>query len=329
MPEELGHHRRQAPGAVEIFSQMGPGRLKVNQERQGMAEGFPVLQIEVDAGMAGDGDDVGGAIRAPAEGGVDADGIEERGAGHDPGRPQILCHHRHDPFSDRMRRLAALAIGAGDLRRAGEGHPERLGEAVHRQRRPHHVAMADTRRRRGEEIHETTLVDRPRREPAPRLPDDRAGSGHLTVEVAVEHRATVEDERREIAGDRGHQRRRRRLVAASREDHAVERIAMEDLHEPQIGEIAIEGGCRPARRFLDRVHREDQRQPPSIADAVAEALDRFQMDPVAGGQIAGRLSDPDHRPPPLELTGGQPRVQKPLEIERGHAGIARVVPPLL
>ena len=329
MPEELGHHRRQAAGAVEIFSEMGPGRLEVNQEWQGMAEGLPILQIEVDAGMAGDGDDVGRTIRAPAKGGVDADAIEERGAGHDPGRPQVFCHHRHDSFSGRMRRLAALAVGAGDLRRAGEGHPERLGEAVHRQRRPHDVAMADTRRRRGEKLHELLFVDLPGGQPPSRFPDDRASAGHLAVEVAVEHRPAIKDERRKIAGDRGHQRRRRRLVAAGREDHAVERIAMEDLHEPQIGEIAIEGGCRPARRFLDRMHREDQRQPPGIADAVAEALDRFQMDPVTGGQIAGRLRDPDHRPPPLELTGGQPRVQKPLEIERRHAGIARVVPPQL
>ena len=146
VPKQFGHHGRQSTGPMKILAEVSACRLEIDQKRQVVAVGFPVADLEFNPGMPGDGDDVRGAVGAPAEGRVDADAIEERGAGHDPRRPQILLHHSHDPFSRPVSRLAPLPVGPGDLRRARQGHAEGLGEAVHRQRCPHHVAVADARR---------------------------------------------------------------------------------------------------------------------------------------------------------------------------------------
>src|SRR5436305_339089 len=50
---------------------------------------------------------------------------------------------------------------------------------------------------------------------------------------------------------------------------------------------------------------------------------------VAGHEVAAGLGDADDRPAGLQLGARQPVIQIALEIERGHAGIARIVPPQL
>jgi hypothetical protein len=67
----------------------------------------------------------------------------------------------------------------------------------------------------------------------------------------------------------GHQAGRRGLVAAGGEDDAVERVAVQDLDQAEIGEVAVERRGRAAAGLLDRVDRELDRDAAGIADAVA------------------------------------------------------------
>ena len=117
----------------------------------------------------------------------------------------------------------------------------------------------------------------PRRSRRPRAacarsPDHRAGADQLAVVPAVEHRPAGQHDRRDVDGRRGHDLGRRRLVAARRQHDGVDRIAVQDLDQPQIGQVAIERRGRPPAILEDRVQREFHRNAARVADAVAHAL---------------------------------------------------------
>ena len=88
---------------------------------------------------------------------------------------------------------------------------------------------------------------------------------------------------------------RRRLVAAGGQHHGIDRIAVQDLDEAEIGEVAIERRRRPAAVLEDRMHREFHRHAAGIADAFAHALHRVQVHAVAGREVAAGLRDADDR----------------------------------
>ena len=80
------------------------------------------------------------------------------------------------------------------------------------------------------------------------FPHDRAGAGAFAFPPTVQHRPTGQDDCRDIHRCRRHEAGRRCLVATGHQHHAVERIAVEDFHQRQIGEVAVEcrrsGACR-------------------------------------------------------------------------------------
>ena len=225
--------------------------------------------------------------------------------------------------------LAALAVGRGNGRRAGKLHAQRLGQRVHGGGGAHRVAIAGRGRRRGHEIHEFLIADLAGRKPPSRFPHDGARAGALAVVPAVEHRADRQRDRRHVDRGRRHQQRRRGLVAADGEHHAVERIAVEHLDQRQVGEVAVERGRRPLAGFLDRVARKFERDAAGRLDAGAHALGQFEMMPVAGRQVRAGLGDADDRLAGLQFGPRQPVVQITLQIECRHPGVVRVIEPLL
>ena len=105
-------------------------------------------------------------------------------------------------------------------------------------------------------------VDLPARQHLARPPDDRPRARPLAVEPAVQHRPTGEDDRRDVDGRGGHDLRRRRLVAAGRQHDAVDRVAVEDLDEREVLEVAVEHRGRALARLLDRMDRETRTATP-------------------------------------------------------------------
>ena len=90
--DQLLDHRRHAAGAVELLAQILAGRLHVDQERDVVAH-LPVLDVELDAHVARDGDHVRRAVGRDAGGGRGEDRVLECLAGQDVRRPQILPDH--------------------------------------------------------------------------------------------------------------------------------------------------------------------------------------------------------------------------------------------
>ena len=177
--------------------------------------------------------------------------------------------------------------------------------------------------------HELLLVDAAGRQLLARLPHRHAGAAALALPPAVQHRPAGEHDRRNVHGRGRHDAGRRGLVAAGHQHDAVERIAVEDFDEAEIGEVAVERRGRPLAGLLDRMHRKLERDAARRADAFAHAARQFEMMPVAGREVGAGLRDADDRLAGAQLLRGEPEVHVALEIERRHAGIFRIVAPEL
>ena len=254
-------------------------------------------------------------------------GVLERLLGHDVGRAQVFVHHADDALAGFERHPAAFAIRRRDGGAAGQRHPQRLGQRVHRRRRAHRVAVADRRRRRRHHVHELVVADLALGKELAAFPDDGAGAGQAALPPAVQHRAAGQHDGGNVHRCRAHQAGRRGLVAAGGQHDAVERVAVQDFDQAEIGEVAVERGGRPLAGFLDRMHREFQRHAAGIADAVADAAGEFDMVAVARRQVGAGLGDADDRLAAAQFVRRDAVVHVALKIQRGHCGIGGVVEP--
>src|SRR3546814_2474068 len=83
----------------------------------------------------------------------------------------------------------------------------------------------------------------------------------------------------------------RRLVAARRQHHAVDRIAVEGFDKTQIGEVAVEPGRRALSCFLNRMDRKFQRDSARFANPFANAFGQHQMMAVARRRMEEHKSE--------------------------------------
>ena len=140
--------------------------------------------------------------------------------------------------------------------------------------------MPDAGRRGGDNIHELFVVDLSRGEAPPRVPNHHCGPYELAAGMPIEHWAAGEDDRGKVDRCRSHETCRRRLVAARRQDNAIERIAVKHFDKTEIGKIAVEGSGRALTRLLDRMDGEFDWNAAGIADPVAHALRKLEMMPI-------------------------------------------------
>ena len=277
--------------------------------------------------MARDGVDVDRRVGGPADGAVDGDGVLEGGAGQDAVGREVLVDHRDDAPSGLVGVLRALLVRGGRGGRARQRHAEGLGKRVHGRGRAHCVAVAGARRGGGYHLDEFLIADLARRLEFARLPDDGAGADAPALPPAVEHRAAIERDRRQVRRRRRHDHRRRGLVAARGQDHPVDGIAVQHLDEPEIGEIAVDGGGRAAPALLDRVDGKLDGDAARLADAGAHALGQRLVDAVAGREVGAGLRDADDGLAGLQLLPRDAVIHVPLDIHGGHARIVWIVEP--
>ena len=268
--KRLGHGRHAARPVIGL-AEITPGGLAIDQQRHLVAIGLPVLQLQLDLGMAGDGLQVDRRVGRPADGRVDADGVQERPARQDIAGFQILPHHLDNAPPGQIGHGRASGIGRGDRGAAGQRKTERLGQAVHGERGAHGVAVPGRGRRLTGPVDESFIVDLAGGEQLPCLPLHHAGARQLTLPPGVQHRPAGQRDGRNVDRGGGHQGGRRGLVAADREHDAVEGITVQDFDLTEIGKIAVEHRRRPTSRLLDRVHGEFEGHATGVADAVAHA----------------------------------------------------------
>ncbi len=277
--------------------------------------------------MAGQRVDVDRRVGRAADRRIDHDAVLERLSGQDVGRLQIFPDHPDDAHTGFVGDLAALAVGGGDRGAAGQRHAQGLGQRIHGGGGAHGVAVADRRRRRGHDVHELLVVDLAGGKLLAGFPDHGAGTGALALVPAVQHRPARQHDRGHVDRRRRHQAGRRRLVAAGGEDHAVQRIAEQDFDQSEIGEVAVQRRGRTLAGLLDRMHRKFHRDAAGGADSLADPMRQFEVMAVARRKIVAGLRDADDRLAGLQFMPGQAVIEVALEVERGHAGVVRVVEP--
>jgi hypothetical protein len=173
------------------------------------------------------------------------------------------------------------------------------------------------------------VVDVAGGQPVARMPDDGAGADPFAFVPAVQHRPARQNDGRQVHRGGGHQAGGRGLVAAGRQHNAVEREAVQDLDQTEVGEIAVERGGRAAALFGKRVNRKLHRDAARVAYASLHTLRQFQVVPIARRQVVTRLCNADDRPTRLQLFARQAVVHEAFDVEGGHVCMARIVEPKL
>ena len=153
--------------------------------------------------------------------------------------------------------------------------------------------MADGWRRGGHHLHELLVVDLALGVELAAFPDDGAGAGEAALPPAVQHRSAGQHDGGDVDRGGAHQAGGRGLVAAGGEHDAVQRVAVQDFDEAEIGEIAVERGGGALAGFLNGVERKFERNATGIANAVAHARGEIEMMAIAGGEIGAGLRNAD------------------------------------
>jgi putative ABC transport system ATP-binding protein len=327
--QKLAHHRGHTARAEEAFAEVFARRLQVHQERQVVAMGLPVGHVQFHPHVPRDRLQVRRRVGGTADGRVDLDRVEERRAGQDVGGLQVLLHHADDPAAREIGHLHPFPERRGDRRRPRQRHAQRLGQRVHGRGRAHRVAMAERRGRGAGQFHELLVADLAPGHHPPPFPDRRAGARAAALVPAIQHRPTIERDGRQVHRGRPHQHRRRGLVAAGRQHHPVDRVAMQNLDKAQVLQVPVERGGGPLARLLDRVDGELHRDPAGVADARLDTVHQEDVDLVAGHEVRSGLRDPDDRTLGLQLTLGEALVLVALQVERRHPRVVGVVEPFL
>ncbi len=144
---------------------------------------------------------------------------------------------------------------------------------------------------------------------------------------AVEHGPDRKGDGGNVDCRRRHQAGRGRLVATDREHDTVEGIAVQHLHETEIGEIAIEAGRGPLAGLLDRVDRKFDGDAAGFANPFADPLRERQVMAIAGREIRARLGDADDGLAGLQLSEGEAVIEVALQVQCGEIRVGRIVEP--
>ena len=324
---QLLDHGGHAAGMVEILAQIFARRHHVHQQGNVAAILFPFIDLQIDADMAGDGIEMDRRVGRTADGAVDANGVDKGVLGENVRRLAVGLHHFHDLQAGAVGRLVAVAIGGRYRGRARQRHAQRLGQRVHGTGGAHGVAEADRRRRRGDQLDEALIVDLACGQQLARDPHDGARTGAFALVPAIQHGADRQRDRRDVHRRRRHQGGRGGLVAADGQDAAIERIAVHQLDQAEVRQVAVQAGGGALAGFLDGMAVEFQRDAARLADAFAHALGQHDVMPVAGRQVAAALGDADDRLARLQFLQRQAEGHVAFQVERGHVGIVGIVEP--
>src|SRR5688572_23254461 len=96
-----------------------------------------------------------------------------------------------------------------------------------------------------------------------------------------------------VAAGRTHEQRRRGLVAAHEQHHAVERVAADRLFHVHAGEVAEQHGGGAQLGFTQRHHGKLQRESAGLVDATFHELRELAKMAVAGSQLTPGIAYPD------------------------------------
>ncbi|GFM87018.1 hypothetical protein PSCICO_24170 [Pseudomonas cichorii] len=190
-------------------------------------------------------------------------------------------------------------------------------------------AVPDRRRRCRGHFHEAFVVDLFGGQQFAGVPEHGTGTDQLAFVVTIEHGPAGQDDGGQVGGGGSHQTGRGGLVTASGQHHAIKGITVQNFHQPQIGQVAVQGRSWSTTLLGNRVDGKLHGNATCIPNTSLDPLGEFDVMAVTGCQVAAGLGDADDRAAGLQFIPCQAVVHVAFDIEGGHIGVIGVVEPLL
>ena len=187
-----------------------------------------LVDVERDAELVGDREQVEDAVGRAAGGRDGGDRVLDGGLGHEVLRPDVAPDEVHDDLAAAVGGRVLARILGRDGVEAGRRETDELEDGGHRVGRE--LAAAGAGAGTGRVLDLVQLVERDLAGPvrADGLVDGDDGRVPLALVDAGIDRAVVEDEARDVEAAHGHRRTGHGLVAADQADEAVEEVAADD-----------------------------------------------------------------------------------------------------
>ena len=130
--EQLAHDERDAARLVHVERRVAAARAHVADERRAVGDGPELVDVERDAELVGDRQQVEDAVGRAAGRGDRCDAVLERLAGDDVRRPDVAADEVHDELAGPVGRCVLGRILGRDAVEAGRGQADELHDRAHR-----------------------------------------------------------------------------------------------------------------------------------------------------------------------------------------------------
>lgn len=120
--QQLGHDGRETSGFVILFTQHLTGRLHVEEQGDVEPDPVPVVKVEGDTDVFGDGVEVDRRVRASSNRRVDDDGVLKGLSCHDVAGLAVRVDHFHNLSPGFVGALCSLAVRSRDGSRTRQSH---------------------------------------------------------------------------------------------------------------------------------------------------------------------------------------------------------------
>ncbi len=297
MLPDPAHQAGQAAGIEEILHQIFvAGGPHIGDHRHLAARLLEIVEPDVLSGAAGLCDQMNDGVGRTAHRHRDRDGVLEGLSGLNPFRRQILPHHLDDAPAAFGSHSDVAGIRGRYRGGARQRHADRFGDRGHGRGGAHGHAGAVAAGDAGLDVDPVLVGDFPGTAFVPVFPGIRSRAQRLAFPVAAQHRPRRQIDRGDVHAGRAQQQRRRGLVAAAHQHHAVDGMAAQQFLRVHCQQIAVEHGGRLQQRFRQRQRRQFDRKAAGHQDAALDVVDAgFEMH-VAGLRVGPGVEDRDQRP---------------------------------
>ena len=290
------HQAGQSAGVEKILHQIFvAARPHIGDHRHLAAGLLEIVEPDVLPGAARLRDQMNDRVGRAAHRHRHRDRVLERLAGLDLLRRQIFPDHLDDAAAAFRSHADVAGIGRRNRGRARQRHADRFGDRGHGRGGAHGHAGAVAAGDAGLDVDPVLVGDLAGAPLVPVFPGIRARAQRLALPVAAQHRPGRQIDRGDVHAGGAEQQRRRGLVAAAHQHHAVDGMAAQQFLGVHRQQIAVEHGGRLQERFRQRQRRQFHRKAAGHQDAALDVVDPALEMHVAGLRVRPGVEDRDHR----------------------------------
>ena len=304
---QLIHDRVHAARLVEVFDICMPCRSEMAEVRGFLTDRIREVDLKVHADLMGDRREMEHTVRGTAQSHIHGQRVEDRVLCHDIPRPDVLPYQLHDLHTRMFCELQPCGIDRRDRAVSAQSHAQSLCQAVHAVGRVHTGAGTAGRARFIFILAEVFVRDLSCCMSTHSL--KHAGKACLSAfDMSGQHRASADEDRRDIHARRCHKKAGHVFVAVRDHDQTVELVRH----------------CQRFRRIRDQVSCHERIFHPDMShrDAVADCDRRYH------DRRASRHRDSHlhclcdliqvHMPRHDLIVGADHSDQRPVQLFLGH-----------